>query len=69
MARGLWAGLQFVVEDGEAVDGGGLTAEDEWAKRDRQGTGTDGVDLSRGVVALGADPDGQFFGAWPFSAA
>ena len=45
MAKRLLASLQLVVEDGEAVDGGGLAAEYERPKRDRQGTGADDVDF------------------------
>ena len=52
--------LQFVVEDGEAVDGGGLAAEHERPKRDRLGSCADGVDFRRRVVAFRPDPDRQF---------
>ena len=56
----LLACLQFVVEYGEAVDGGGLAAEYKRTKRDRLGTCADGVDFRRRIVAFRPDPDRQF---------
>ena len=52
--------MEFVIEHGEAVNGGGLAAEHEWAERDRQGAGANGVDFRRRVVAFWSDPDRQF---------
>ena len=52
--------MQFIVKHGEAVDGGGLAAEHERAKRDRLGDGAYGVDFCRRVVAFRPDPDRQF---------
>ena len=52
--------MEFVIEHGEAVNGGGLATEHERAECDRQGTGANGVDFRRSVVALWSDPDRKF---------
>ena len=52
--------MEFVVEHGEAVNGGGFATEHERAECDRQGTGANGVDFRWSVVALRSDPNRQF---------
>src|SRR5205814_922788 len=51
-------GLQFVVEDGEAVDGGSLGAEHEPAQGDGERAGGFGrADLRWGEISFGTHPD------------
>ena len=53
--------VHFVIEDGEAIDGGGFGAEDEFSEGDWQGAagGLDELDFGGGKVAFGSDPNAR----------
>lgn len=50
---------EFVVEDGEAVNGGGFCPENQFPEGNRKDTSReDSVHFSGREIAFGADPDG-----------
>src|ERR1041385_2887317 len=53
-----WEALQFVIQDREAIDGGGLSAQHERAEADRQGApAVNGLSWGGGKTASGPTPD------------